>query len=157
MNMHRVYKMPGPQTSLEQAELLNKSIDDILLTFEKYPLQIDKEVYIPKVVSVPYANGLSVVACQVYFNSGDRRTIVLTPDEDFYEFREAKIAVKRGLLGRLFTSEKPGFVSQKIMDAGVIWEKVTAQHAAPEGWYHFTGTPEELLFELRKRCALNIT
>ncbi len=159
---YKIYKTPDPHNRLDTSLPYKKGIADLLLDFE------DAEG-LRKIVTVPAQNeaGFNAVACQssLYRGKGGAAYVFLPQTESLYLFREALVPIhsaaecflKGGLKGLILGAEETGIIGQRISDSRYDdnWFALCTQKVSQDDWYHFTGKPEEIVTELRKRCAID--
>lgn len=158
---YKIYKTPDSHNRLDTSIRYEKSILDILLTFNQ---TIHVREGIHKIVTVPAINkvGFNVVTCQSFFRKkGNAAYLFLPETENLYSFTEAIFPIrdrvrsflKVGLKGLLFDAEEKGIVAQKIQpfDYDEVMFAICAQPVPRDEWYHFTGTAEIILEELQKK------
>ncbi|GEM_PF-5466015 len=163
---YKLYKTPGLGFRTDKSERCYKNIANLLLSDE-----INQTEGVNKLVTVPAENasGFNVVACQASFrNFGNAAYVFLAEPEQIYQFREAILPIrnltrrflKAGLKGLLLGAEEKGFV-EKIFYTGneekdemeqELIRSLFFQHGNPEN-YHFIGTVDIILDELRKKCS----
>ena len=166
---YKIYKIPDPAHFTDTSQPFNKSIADLLLAFDYTPKAKEG---ISKMVTVPADNeaGYKVVACQSFFREvGNAAYVFLPGTECIYRFQEAilpirnktKCFLKAGFKGLIFGAEETGLLERrfdKCSDEIDAFEgellKLSIQNISQDDWYHFTGTAENILEKLRKRCAL---
>ncbi len=162
---YKVYKTPNPQQPFDTSHPYEKGIDDLLLTFN-YPSAEENSV--SRIVTVPWKEyvsingGWKITACQLFQHVYGWRSFVFDPAKDkIYEFREALVSarsagerfLRAGITGLLFGAEKKGIISRALHDPETF-TRLSSDNASLADWYHFAETPEELLAELHKKCAL---
>ena len=160
---YKLYKTPNSANRLDTSIPYEKSIADLLLTFDHPTQRHNRVVRVVTVANPASETGWSPVASQLFQDGQSWRAFVLS-DSKLYEFRAAKVSIrsagerflKAGLTGLLLGAEKSGFVSQVIGEDYFPQNGLSPSSADPDDWYHFTGTAENILEELQKKCALSM-
>ncbi|MEK6863304.1 MAG: hypothetical protein AABW53_01265 [Nanoarchaeota archaeon] len=144
----QLYYTPYSSNRLDTSQPCRQGIADILLNHGNAPptnFPISRTVTIPDQKS---EMGWRVTACQVLVPVYGRKIIVDLLEKDrMYEFREMLIS--------RYGAERLGYVSQPITFDEFESLNLSSERADPHSWYHFTGTSQELLEELKKRTPLN--
>ncbi|MEK6853229.1 MAG: hypothetical protein AABX64_00955 [Nanoarchaeota archaeon] len=145
----QLYYTPHSSDRLDTSQPCRQNIADILLNHGNMPptnFSISRTVTVPDQKS---EMGWRVTACQVLVPVYGRKVIVdLLKKDRMYEFREMLIS--------RYGAERLGYVSQPITFEEFELLNLSPERADPYSWYHFTGTSQELLEELKKRAAINI-
>ncbi len=158
---YKIYKTPDPSNRLDTSLRYEKGIVDLLLRFDE---SIHNREGIQKIVTAPAQNkiGFNVVACQTFFGKYGKAAYVFHPEtgdlysftEVFFPIREAsRRFLKAGLKGLVFGAEEKGILWQMVQeyDYDHVILSISAQEVPQEEWYHFTGSAENVLEELKKR------
>ena len=159
---YKLFKTPHPQNRLDTSVSYEKSIAELLLTFDD---TIITQEGLSKIVTVPAKTkaGFNVVACRSYQQEMGNAVYVLLPKtECLYLFKEEIIPVyglgksilKSGLKGLFLGAKEKGMVCQAITEDDSHWRVVCSQNISQDDWYHYTGRAEDLLRELQKKCVL---
>ena len=157
----KLYKTPNPFNRMDTSLRYEKSIANLLLTFD---YDVNAREGLSKIVPPPADNepGFNIVACQSFTRAKGCAAYVFIPEtEKLYLFREAvypirdagKRFLKAGLKGLIFGAEGKGVVCRSITDKDDNYSDVYLQDVLQEDWYHFTGTAEMILEELQKKCV----
>lgn len=164
----KLYKIPDPYHRYDKSQPCPKSISELLLNFKDAKRSNER---IRKLVTVPAENetGVSVAACQTFFRKlGNAAYVFLPETERIYQFCEgvipiydpAKRFLKSGLKGLILGAEETGIVEKSFgnpHEGRDEYEeellKLSIQEVSTNDWYHFTGTAEIILGELRKRTT----
>lgn len=146
---YSLYYTPHKEKRLDTSQPCRQSIADILLNFGNNPptnSRICRTVTVPDKKS---ETGWRVAACQVFVPIYRWKVIVDVLEKDrLYEFREMIIHQH----GR----EELGYISQPMNFDDFHSLRLSPEKADIYDWYHFTGTSQDLLEELKKRAAINI-
>src|SRR3989344_1513533 len=167
---YKIYKTPDPKQRTDTSMPYDKSIADLLLTFDDSS-NLSEGVH--KIVTVPAQNeiGFNVAACQAFLRGlGPAAYVFLRDQEGLYQFRQAilpirnagKSFVKAGLKGLLHGAEETGIVEKRFDVRGRKERdeyerellKLCLNNKPIDDWYHFTGTAQKILTGLQQKCAL---
>ncbi|HLD39525.1 MAG TPA: hypothetical protein VJB13_00080 [Candidatus Nanoarchaeia archaeon] len=163
---YHLYKTPQLGLRTDESQFCSHSIATLLLSHAAH----EKEG-VHKLITVPAQNtgGFDVVACHAFFKKFGNAAYVFLPEtEHIYQFCEAVVPIrdptrrflKAGLKGLVFGAEEQGFV-EKVYSIGYdekdeIGEELLRLllfQPRDSNYYHFTGTAELILEELRKKVT----
>lgn len=143
---YQLFYTPHASDRLDTRQPCRQSIADILLNFGNNPptnSRICRTITVPDKKS---ETGWRVAACQVFVPTYRWKVIVDLRDKDkMYEFREM-IVSQHGV-------ERLSYVSEQISFDEFQALNLSPENADTYDWYHFTGTPPQILEELKKRTG----